>query len=161
AIADLAGGAWPQRARDAACLLSGEGRDSTSVNVELLADIRLAFGELDVIRSANLVEKLIADPERPWATWKHAKPLTQRQLAGLVRPFGIVSETVSVPGLADAKGYKRIHFEKSWKAYLPGQNGVEHPFRHSDPSKRRNADGTGVSRDFSSVAEDPGHGSKN
>jgi putative DNA primase/helicase len=162
AIADLAGGSWPKRARDAACLLSGEGHDATSINVELLADTRLAFGDTaEAIRSADLVAQLIADQERPWATWKHAKPLTQRQLAGLLRPFGIASGTVSVPGLADAKGYKRIHFEKAWEAYLPGQNGVERPFEHSDPSKRRNADGTGVSRDFSSVAECPSDGSKN
>ena len=86
AIADLAGGAWPGRAREAACLLSGEGHDSTSVNVELLADIRLAFGETDVIRSADLVAKLIADPERPWAEWRHGKPITQKQLAGLLGP---------------------------------------------------------------------------
>jgi putative DNA primase/helicase len=66
AIADLAGGVWPQRAREAACVLSGEGHD-TAVNVELLADIRMAFGETDMIRSADLVERLVADPERPWA----------------------------------------------------------------------------------------------
>ena len=34
AIADLAGGHWPRRAREAACVLSGEGHDSTSINVE-------------------------------------------------------------------------------------------------------------------------------
>jgi putative DNA primase/helicase len=31
AIADLAGGEWPVRARDAACLLSGEGHDAKSI----------------------------------------------------------------------------------------------------------------------------------
>src|SRR6202022_3515960 len=61
AIAELAGGDWPKRARDAGCLLSGEGHDATSINVELLADIRLAFGDADVIRSADLVAKLVAD----------------------------------------------------------------------------------------------------
>jgi hypothetical protein len=161
AIADLAAGSWPKRAREAACLLSGEGHDATSINVGLLADVRLAFGELDVIRSADLVEKLVADPERPWASWKHGKPLTQRQLASLLRPFGIVSETVTMLGQRDAKGYKRIRFEEAWGAYLPGQNASPRPFQLSDPSKRRNADGTGVSRDFSSVAEDSGDGSKN
>ena len=78
AIADLADDDWPRRARDAACLLSGEGHNSTSVNVELLADIRAAFGELDVILSADLVEQLVGDPERPWAEWKRGKPLTQK-----------------------------------------------------------------------------------
>ena len=49
AIADLAGADWPRRARESACILSGEGHDTTSINVELLADIRAAFGEMDVI----------------------------------------------------------------------------------------------------------------
>jgi putative DNA primase/helicase len=161
AIADLAGGTWPRRAREAACLLSGEGQDSTSVNVELLADIRLAFREADVLRSADLVAKLVEDPERPWATWRHGKPLTQKQLAGVLRPFGIISETVSIPGLADAKGYKRVRFEHAWEVYLPAQNSEARPFKHSDPSKRRNADGLGGSGVFSSVGEDSGDGSKN
>jgi putative DNA primase/helicase len=87
AIADLAGGEWPKRAREAACLLSGEGHDTPSTNVELLADIHRAFSDLDVIRSDDLVNKLVADPERPWADWKHGKALTQKQLAGLLKPL--------------------------------------------------------------------------
>jgi Protein of unknown function (DUF3631) len=90
--------------------------------VELLVDIRKAFGEAEAIRSAELVAKLAADPERPWAEWKHGRPLTQKQLGGLLRPFGIVSEIVSIPGFNDAKGYKRIRFEAAWEAYCPGQN---------------------------------------
>ncbi len=87
--------------------------------VELLADIRKAFGEAEAIRSAELVAKLAADPERPWAEWKHGRPLTQKQLGGLLRPFGIVSETVSIPGFNDAKGYKRDRFEAAWEVLLP------------------------------------------
>jgi putative DNA primase/helicase len=123
AIADLAGGTWPEDARRAACTLSGEEEDS-AVNVELLRDIRAVFGDDDAVRSADLVAKLIADPERPWAEWKHGRPLTQKQLGGLLRPFGIVSETVSVPGFNDAKGYRRTHFEEVWAVYCPGQNAV-------------------------------------
>jgi putative DNA primase/helicase len=161
AIADLAGGTWPQAAREAACLLSGEGHDSTSINVELLADIQFAFGETDVIRSADLVAKLTADPERPWAEWRHGKPLTRKQLGGLLRPFGIISETVSIPGLADAKGYKRARFEEAWAAYCPGQNHL-HP--NFDFPKRRNVGmpmALGESSDFRNVAESNGDGSKN
>jgi putative DNA primase/helicase len=79
AIADLAGGVWPELARQAALTLSGEEQDG-AIGVELLKDIRLAFGEADAIRSIDLVAKLIADPERPWAEWKRGKPLTQKQL---------------------------------------------------------------------------------
>jgi putative DNA primase/helicase len=121
AIADLAGGTWPEEARWAACLLSGEGQDG-AIGVELLRDIRSAFGNDDVIRSSDLVAKLTADPERPWAEWKHGRPLTQKQLAGLLAPFHIISLTVHPPGLPDGKGYRRIDFQEAWAAYCPGQN---------------------------------------
>jgi putative DNA primase/helicase len=120
AIADLAGGTWPEEARRAACLLSGEEHDG-AIDVKLLRDIRSAFGEDDVIRSSDLVAKLTADPERPWAEWKQGRPLTQKQLAGLLAPFHIISLTVHPPGLPDGKGYRRIDFEEAWTAYCPGQ----------------------------------------
>ena len=164
-IADLAGGDWPQRAREVACRLSGAGHESLSINVRLLEDIRLAFGEAEAMRSADLVAALIADPERPWAEWKRGKPLTQKQLGGLLAPFCISSETVSIEGLNDAKGYKRVRFGEAWEAYVPaqklGQNSFAHPIQHFEASKRRNADGTGVFSDFQSVAEAGGDGSKN
>ena len=93
-----------------------------AIDVELLRDIRSAFGDGDVIRSSDLVAKLTADPERPWAEWKHGRPLTQKQLAGLLAPFHIISLTVHPPGLPDGKGYRRIDFEEAWAAYCPGQN---------------------------------------
>jgi putative DNA primase/helicase len=134
AIADLAGGAWPRRSREAACLLSGEGHDSSSINVEVLADIQLAFGEADVIRSADLVAKLVADPEKPWVEWKHGKPITQKQLAGLLRPFGIIAEEVHPPEQTHGKGYKRVRFEEAWEAYLPGQNRGQNECTHQIPT---------------------------
>ena len=161
AIADLAGAAWSQQARNAACVLSGEEQGASDIKAGLLLDIRAAFGDADAIRSLDLVAKLIADPERPWAEWKHSRPLTQRQLGGLLRPFGIMSETVSIAGLNDAKGYRRVRFEEAWEAYLPGQNAPPSPIDHSEASKRRNADGIGITRDFQSVAASSGDGSKN
>src|SRR5262249_1612257 len=78
AIADLAGDAWPRRAREAACLLSGEGHDTPSINVQLLADIQHAFGDEPALRSVDLVARLNADPERPWVEWQNSKPLTPK-----------------------------------------------------------------------------------
>src|SRR5262249_30384685 len=128
---------------------------------QTLRDIRAAFGDDAAVRSANLVAKLIADPERPWAEWKHERPLTQKQLGGLLRPFGIVSETVSIPGFNDAKGYRRTRFEEVWEVYCPGQNSSAADF---SLSKRRSVETPMKSaqvRDFRSVAEPPGDGSKN
>jgi hypothetical protein len=136
AIADLAGGDWPERAREAACVLSGEAHDD-AINVELLKDIRLAFGDADAIRSADLVAKLAEDPERPWADWKNGRPLSQNQLGRLLSKFGITSETVDLPGLKSAKGYRRAWFVEPWEAYCP----VNTPFRPAETiSKRRTAE---------------------
>jgi putative DNA primase/helicase len=160
AIADLAGGEWPERARQAALVLSGENTDG-AVGVELLKDIRLAFGEDDDIRSADLVAKLAEDEERPWADWSHGRALTQKQLGRLLTPFGITSETVSIPGLKDAKGYKRCRFEEAWESYCPGQTPLA---EDSDVSKRRSVGMPMESAqvdDFRSVAEGNGDASKN
>jgi putative DNA primase/helicase len=162
AIADLANGEWPTRAREAACVLSGDGHDVASVNVELLADIWKAFGESEVMTSADLVAALVADPERPWATWgKGDKPLTQNQLARLLRPFAIISETVHPLGRPHVKGYKRSHFEEAWAGYVPGQNPSPQPTDAFKACNRANADQTGITRDFQSVQEAPPHGLKN
>jgi putative DNA primase/helicase len=133
AIADLAGGEWPQLARQACLTLSGETPEE-SLGVMLLADCRPAFGDDNVIRSVDLVTKLSADPERPWAEYNRGgKPITQRQVARLLGAFGIISETVRLVGRPDAKGYKRAHFEEAWAVYCPVKT-----FSHaqSDFSKR-------------------------
>jgi putative DNA primase/helicase len=152
AIADLVGGNWPTRARDAACALSGDGYDS-AVNIELLADIRMAFGNLDMIRSADLVAKLVADPEGPWANWKRGKSLTQKQLAGLLRPFGIIPEEVHPEGRdgPHGKGYKRTSLEEAWAAYLPPP----------EARKRAHAGETGTFSAFSNAHGDGVRGSEN
>jgi hypothetical protein len=160
AIADLVGGHWPAKAREAACLLSGEAHD-TAINVDLLADIWAAFYDLDVIRSDELVNNLVADPERPWAEWNRGKPLSQKQLAGLLKPFGIASETVHPVDRPHGKGYKRARFLDVWEAYLPGQNASAGSFESSEACKRANAGKMGISCDFRSVQEDSAHGSKN
>jgi hypothetical protein len=116
---------------------------------------------MDVIRSADLVTKLTADPERPWADWKHSKSLTQKQLAGLLRPFCIVSEEVHPAGQSHGKGYKRGRFEDAWEAYLPGQNSPLGQFLPSEARKRANADEMGTSDDFRSAQETSPRGSKN
>jgi hypothetical protein len=141
---------------------SGEGHDVASVNVELLADIRKAFGESDVMTSTDLVAALVADPERPWSDWKHGRPVSQKQLANLLRPFGIISETIHRHGHPDAKGYKRARFGDVWEGYCSGgHNGVSPPIQPSEASNRPSADGMGTSGDFSSVREPAPDGSKN
>jgi Protein of unknown function (DUF3631) len=121
AIADLAGGEWPQLARQACLTLSGETPEE-SLGVMLLADCRPAFGDDAVIRSADLVHKLIADPEGPWAEYNRGDPITQRQLAKLLGTFGIISVNVRPEVGPQGKGYRRVDFEEAWARYCPAKN---------------------------------------
>ena len=87
AIADAAGGTWPERARRAALELSGEGvREDDSVRVMLLADIRAIFAgrEATQMPTADLIEQLIAIEGHLWAEWKGGKPITPTGLARLL-----------------------------------------------------------------------------
>jgi hypothetical protein len=159
AIADLSGGEWPQLARQAALTLSGEAQEG-AVDVELLREIRLAFGDDNVIRSIDLVAKLTADPKRSWAEWKHGRPLTQKQLASLLNPFRIISTTVHQLGLAHGKGYRRVDFEEAWAAYCPGQNTPSQQSDNFEACKRASADEMATTRDFPNGRENVAHGSK-
>jgi putative DNA primase/helicase len=118
AIADLAGGEWPERAREAAQTLSGAG-DTASTDSQLLADIRAAFDEAksDVLSSADLVGKLTAEPDSQWAEWRSGKPITQNQLARLLKPFGIAPGQVWITPDRQSRGYRRDHFKDAWVRY--------------------------------------------
>jgi putative DNA primase/helicase len=120
AIADLVGGEWPQLARQACLTLSGESAEE-AMGVMLLADCRPAFGENPVIRSHDLVTKLAADVERPWAEYNRGSAITQRQVAKLLGSFGIISVNVNPVDLPQGKGYRRADFEEPWERYCPGQ----------------------------------------
>jgi putative DNA primase/helicase len=121
AIADRAGGEWPDRARAAALALSGNGAaGGDNQGVELLGDVRKVFdaGQAVDMPTKALTTALCADEEHPWATYSKGEPITDRQLARLLKPFGIVSTTVHPLGAPHAKGYRRADFEDAWARYL-------------------------------------------
>lgn len=118
AIADVAGGEWPARARQA--VQSARPDDDESTRILLLADIRAIFAEraADRLASAELVEALVAIEGRPWAEWKNGKPITTNGLARLLAPFKIVPATIRV-GDRTPKGYLLSQFEDAFIRYLP------------------------------------------
>jgi Protein of unknown function (DUF3631) len=119
AIAETAGGEWPEKAREAAERIAKvKASVNASIGIQLLLDIRALFdNRTDRLFSATLIDKLTADPEGPWATYNRGKPFTQKQLAGRLREYGIISETVWIKD-SSAKGYKRAAFEDAWIRYL-------------------------------------------
>ena len=134
-----------------------------------MADIRKAFAGHDALSTKELIAHLIADDERQWGTYgKTGKPITDRELARLLKPFAIISTTLHRGGLADAKGYEKVRFAEAWDSYLglteaaaakdqnnseAGQNDFSERPDASQPSERPNTDGEGTSRIFASVQE--------
>jgi putative DNA primase/helicase len=120
AIADEAGGAWPQKARQAALALSGVETEPSSLGEELLRDIWHVFAERagDRIASADLVAALVEMTDRPWGEVRHGKPITQAWLARRLTPFGARPKDIRISGKVP-KGYERTSFEDALKRYLP------------------------------------------
>jgi hypothetical protein len=120
AIADHAGGEWPEKARQAAIVVSKVvAAAESSIGVRLLADIKVLFDEADdnCMLSKVLVAKLTANEEGPWIEFSRDKPLTQNRLAKLLGRYFIYSETVHPKVGPHGKGYKRASFEDGWARY--------------------------------------------
>jgi putative DNA primase/helicase len=118
AVADLAGGHWPQKSRQAASTAVNSGADS-SIGVALLSDIKRIFTAAgsDRIPTTVLVNTLASIEERPWPEWSRGRPMTATQLARLLKPYGIGPQTVRF-GAQLAKGYLLIDFDDAFRRYL-------------------------------------------
>jgi hypothetical protein len=119
AIAELAGGNIPHRARAAALTLSGA-RDDDSHSVRLLADIRSIFDSqaVDRISSAALIAQLHQLEDSPWPEW-YGTPITKTGIAALLRHFEIRPRTVRFDDDTTTKGYRREQFEDAFSRYIP------------------------------------------
>jgi Protein of unknown function (DUF3631) len=122
AIADLAGGDWPKRATAAALALTAGDEADTSLGARLLADLRDVFGDADAMHGEAILEALRGIAEAPWADY-YGKSLNHRQLAKLLKPYGIASVQVKLDG-DNRKGYRREHLVDTWTRYLPPAHGV-------------------------------------
>jgi hypothetical protein len=86
----------------------------------LLGDVKSAFGGLDRIGSADLVDVLVAMDDRPYATWgKSRKPMTQHQLAHQLKDFKVYAKSMRLDDGRTLRGYLREWFEPIWGRYLP------------------------------------------
>ena len=118
AIADAAGGDWPEEARVAAVTLVTEAKDSTpSLGIRLLSDLRDLFGDEDHVFTTVILERLNRLEEAPWGDL-YGKELNARGLAQRLTKYGVSSKTVRV-GEETAKGYAREDLWDAWERYLP------------------------------------------
>ena len=119
AIADAAGGDWPEQAREAAKYLTGAANEDTiTKGVELLQHIKEAFGDKDRLWTSDLINRLCDRPESPWTDVFRGKAINDRGLAVRLTPYGIKSRDVRI-GATKHKGYLVTDFHDAWKRYLP------------------------------------------
>jgi hypothetical protein len=87
--------------------------------------------------SDYLVRELGKMEERPWPEWRHRNPITVRQVARLLKPFGIRPKLLRA-GDDVSRGYRLKDFEETFSRYLP-------PTPGSAPLHRYNVDVARVS----------------
>jgi len=120
ALADLAGGEWPKKARQAAVALNTGAQESSPIGT-LLMDIFtvMAINNQERMFSRKLVEGLnYRFTDRPWMEELRGKPVTERWLSIQLRPYGMRPKTMRI-GEERAKGYVFEEFEDVFRRYIP------------------------------------------
>jgi Protein of unknown function (DUF3631) len=137
AIADLADGDWPARARNAAATMTAaeaQQEEDTAASVRLLADLRHVFqpADTEALYTSTILEALHQLEDAPWADW-YGHPLTTRDLAKLLRPYQVESKNVREQGTGQPrKGYARADLHDAWSRYVPLH--PLHPLQEAEPA---------------------------
>ncbi|QKW50945.1 DUF3631 domain-containing protein [Streptomyces buecherae] len=124
AVADAAGGAWPERAREACVSLvaAATAGDRASLGIRLLTDLRALFGEnTPRLPTTQILAGLLAMDDAPWGDMG-GKPLDARQLATRLSEYvtadgqPIKARNIrSASGVA--KGYYAADLTDAWTRY--------------------------------------------
>jgi hypothetical protein len=117
AIADVAGGDWPELIKSSMMKMMDVSEDE--ISQILLEDIREIFESngAERIFSDDMVEALKDKEERPWCDWNRGRGLTQNGLAKLLKPYGVKSKTIRI-NEGRRKGYELDSFRDAFKRYI-------------------------------------------
>ncbi|MFD8572460.1 DUF3631 domain-containing protein [Streptomyces sp. NPDC059639] len=126
AVADAAGGAWPERAR-AACIelvTASRANDKGSIGVRLLTDLRdHVMTGIDRLPTVAILDRLNSMDDAPWADL-HGKPLDNRRLSKMLAEYmtvdnePIASRNIKT-GASVLKGYYAVDLHDAWQRYCP------------------------------------------
>jgi len=117
AVADAAGGPWPELGRIACTTLCGrEVVADDDLDRRLLLDIRSVFGSAagTFLTSQALVNELRQIEESPWGGCE--RPLTVYRLAEKLRPYGVRPDRG--PGQDRRRGYDVAWFADAFERFL-------------------------------------------
>jgi len=118
AVADVAGGEWPRRAREAAVELSAEAAEAEqSDDIRLLADVHEVFDRMPHVTflpTRVLLNELRKFEEAPWGE----VDFTARRLATQLGKFDVSSRRDTT---GKVRGYYRSDFKDAFSRYLPSE----------------------------------------
>jgi hypothetical protein len=122
AIADLAGGDWPQFARQAATNLTASAQDQNPIS-SLLLDIAVVFTvtQTDRLFTRNLLIALNALTDRAWKELNKGKPINDLWLSRQLRPYGIRPRSFWIGG-SQGRGYLKDDFHDVFRRYVPNSD---------------------------------------
>lgn len=162
AVADLAGGHWPETARNAAVALVAASKDrAPSLGVMLLRDLRTVFGVHNRMSTEDVLSGLNSITESPWATIRRGEPLDARGLSTRLGKYGIKPAQFRDGDTRGARGYHAADIADAWARYLPSPDGDDHPGQSpdsavpsvpSEPTGTHGTDGTQKSEDTPAAA---------
>lgn len=128
AVADLAGGDWPECARGAAvALVAASKQRAPSLGVLLLRDIRTVFAaaRVDELTTEALLAGLNQMDESPWPTIRRGESLDSRGLSQRLGKYGIGSKLHA--GGRGLRGYAAAQFADAWSRYIPAVSATSAP----------------------------------
>lgn len=125
------------------------------VGVRLLTDTKQIFERrnTDRIATATLVDDLNTITDSPWPDLSHGRPLTDRRLSTLLKPFRIRPENIRFDERV-RKGYKRESFADAWDRYLSSD-------AHSSRYNATESINTDEHRDSASATDEGRSGTQN
>ena len=121
-IADLAGGQWPELARQAARKLSAY-EDETTLVGHFLQDLRnwMLFKKVDRMLSRDIVATFNPAHDRPWEDLRRGREINEWWLSQRMKEFGIRPRAFRVGKLV-GKGYLLGDIEATCRRYAPDTN---------------------------------------
>lgn len=133
ACAAFAGGHWPLTCNNAALAALADLRemgDAASTGVQLLTDLHRIFlsktgkrlmteNNKPALKTQQLLDVLAHIEESPWKSYRRdGNPLNSRDLAQLLKPYGITSDNIWWNKETNGKGYYLSAFEDAWARYV-------------------------------------------
>jgi hypothetical protein len=79
-----------------------------------LRDLFIVVGERP---TEEVLQRLNALADHPWPQWNRGRPMTARQLASMLKPFGVKPRQLTRP--INVKGYRAVDLRDAFARYLP------------------------------------------